>query len=592
MTVGITGHRNLTPHVTQMVQKTCERILAKVAAAACGVRERSHPAYATEVPVVRLLSPLADGTDRAAAKALLALEAPDVRRELFAVLPFSPADYRRDFSGADDQADEASVSEFDELLRRAGDRVMVLAGARGSRDDRLRAYEAAGRFVIDHSDLLIAVLDDERTQHRGGTAQIFGEALRAGIPVIWIHPDRPETPSIQVDPSSTLRPILSMDEVEEVARLVLELGTYHDPHRPVRSDLLEEFLAEKPPSRIGRAIYQTPWQLLMSVSAVWRGAGGKARGARRRPALLARGSTKPVPQRQSLPDPFRPIYRHVQGLAVHYAVLYRGAFLFNYVLGALAVTCALLSYADRARGALWSLIEIGLIGTLLVNFALEHLLTWRRKLVDYRFLAEEFRQMRVLHAIGMVPPAARPVILRTSGHPGNTWMDRYFRAVVRAVGPPQGRIDVDAWQSVVRERWVGGQIRYHDDQARKLEGAERMLLHLCTGCFVLAGFGGAAHLLFHAPKVAPWLTVFAAGMPAWAAAFHAISVQAEFSRLVQRSEEVRDQLGESARRLEALKGPSITYGVLRSETLIVAQLMLDEVTDWRIVYSGPRFIPA
>ena len=38
--------------------------------------------------------------------------------------------------------------------------------------------------------------------------------------------------------------------------------------------------------------------------------------------------------------------------------------------------------------------------------------------------------------------------------------------------------------------------------------------------------------------------------------------------------------------------PIVSHSKLRAEIRAIAQLMRDEVTDWRIVHSGPRFIPA
>ena len=51
-----------------------------------------------------------------------------------------------------------------------------------------RAYESVGRFVVRHSDLLIAIWDgDHEGGGRGGTAEIVRYAASVGVPVCWIH---------------------------------------------------------------------------------------------------------------------------------------------------------------------------------------------------------------------------------------------------------------------------------------------------------------------------------------------------------------------------------------------------------------------
>jgi hypothetical protein len=56
----------------------------------------------------------------------------------------------------------------------------------GIRDE---AYEAVGRFVVGHSDVLIAVWDGKPARGQGGTGQIVAEARQRGLPLAWIPAD-------------------------------------------------------------------------------------------------------------------------------------------------------------------------------------------------------------------------------------------------------------------------------------------------------------------------------------------------------------------------------------------------------------------
>ena len=50
-----------------------------------------------------------------------------------------------------------------------------------------RAYEQAGRYVVEHSDALIAVWDGLPAQGRGGTAEIvaWGQGLGKAVIRVW-----------------------------------------------------------------------------------------------------------------------------------------------------------------------------------------------------------------------------------------------------------------------------------------------------------------------------------------------------------------------------------------------------------------------
>jgi len=168
--VGVSGHRvppKLPEESEAPLRAHIDRILAAVAAAA---RKANT---ATELVIV---SSLAEGSDRIVAEAGLA-----AGFALQAILPFARAEYERDFET------EMSRREFETLLLRAGD-VLELDGAA---DQRPRAYEAAGLFMLANIDILIAIWDGAVADGIGGTAQIVERAVADGIAVVWIEPTHP-----------------------------------------------------------------------------------------------------------------------------------------------------------------------------------------------------------------------------------------------------------------------------------------------------------------------------------------------------------------------------------------------------------------
>jgi hypothetical protein len=120
-----------------------------------------------------LLSGLADGADRIAVRAALSLEIPYV-----AVLPMDAELYRDDFS-------PRSEAEFKGLLAGAL-RVVVMPLPHGvneidiahAGDARDRQYDCLGQFLVNSSQILIAVWDHVRTRKLGGTGEVV--ALKLG----------------------------------------------------------------------------------------------------------------------------------------------------------------------------------------------------------------------------------------------------------------------------------------------------------------------------------------------------------------------------------------------------------------------------
>jgi hypothetical protein len=120
----------------------------------------------------RVISPLAEGADRILAARLLLN--PAVR--LWVPLPLPEDEYLKDFGTP------ASRDEFMGLLGQA-ERVIHLP-ARETRED---AYLAVGKYVLEASDILIAIWDGKPAQGKGGAGEIATLARQRGLPLAWIH---------------------------------------------------------------------------------------------------------------------------------------------------------------------------------------------------------------------------------------------------------------------------------------------------------------------------------------------------------------------------------------------------------------------
>src|ERR1700721_1849087 len=188
--IGVTGHRpnRLSPTAAAALPAQCNQILKAIAALAA--RAHDPLLHSPEPPLLRILSPLAEGADRIVAHAGLALGA-----DLQCPLPFHEGEYCRDFST------ESSPHEFHALLAKAS-AVFQVDGVRDAADV---AYERTGRFVLEQSDFLIAIWDGEPAAGRGGTAQIVEEALTQNIPFIWLHASLQKLPCVLLTVESAAR---------------------------------------------------------------------------------------------------------------------------------------------------------------------------------------------------------------------------------------------------------------------------------------------------------------------------------------------------------------------------------------------------
>jgi hypothetical protein len=178
--VGVTGHRYLADveKITERVHQVLEKELPKLSRLNEQVRAANQPHCA-----YTLLTSLAEGADRMVAKEVLKL----VDSQIEAVLPLCKEDYEQDFCSSE------SLQEFTELFNQSSrsigleDRSMRdLPSGTDDEEFRRRAYEAAGRYVVDHCDVMIALWDGQPSQGKGGTAEIVACARQKSRPLIII----------------------------------------------------------------------------------------------------------------------------------------------------------------------------------------------------------------------------------------------------------------------------------------------------------------------------------------------------------------------------------------------------------------------
>lgn len=154
--ISVTGHRNIV-HLDPVISGVDE-VLCKISNMFPGEK-------------LTIISPLAEGADRLVV--WRAMEKLDV--QLIVPLPLEMSDYMQDFDSL------SSKAEFVTLLEHA-DKILELPVEK----TREASYQVAGLYILDNSDILIAIWDGQPGHGTGGTGQIVSKAREKLMPIAWV----------------------------------------------------------------------------------------------------------------------------------------------------------------------------------------------------------------------------------------------------------------------------------------------------------------------------------------------------------------------------------------------------------------------
>lgn len=576
--VGVTGHRpnkldsaERGPLATQV--RAVLEDLRQTTFRVHGIRDSE---YLSDPPVLRIISPLAEGADRLIAEVAIT----DLGFELQCLLPFSRDAYEEDF-----ETDESRL-QFRRLLRLATS-ILELDGSRETPESQNQAYQAVGRMVLSQSDVMIAIWDGKTSSLRGGTSQIVEEANRLGIPVIWIDSKPPHSVNFKLDPDvhwldRKRDSALFVDRIETLLMPPRKAGS-NDSKKKLDSDLRETYFKEtRRRWKLG-----FPWKAFRYLVALGTPAAAKIES--RPPARLPSDVSDQI--EMALGNHFG----WADHLANSYADVYRSAFVLNYLMSACAVLLAFVGHwLHDQRNPLFHICYVGEVLIILLIILVTLFGTWRRwhaRWIDYRLLAEHLRQTRFLMTLGRATISVPHLPAHVSyGDPRNSWMYWHLRSIVREVGIITARFDANYLEGVknfVNEDGMKGQIRYHEPNAKRLEKVNERLHYLGIILFLSAFIAAFLHFFIHEEYWSAWLTLITIVGPAFGAALAAIRSQGEFERLAKRSKAMASQLKRVSNQLDRLIIREGDLSSLRLSEIAsnAALLMVDEVLDWRIFFQ-------
>jgi len=623
--VGVVGHRP-DPHKRpdpdhKVLDQTLEFILSRIQQEFHGIGIahkdlffQSAPPPTMSASGLRIVSALAEGADQWVASKACALG-----YELQAVLPFHRGEYEMDF---------ANPAVLNEHRRLRDDQALAVFEMDGSRVLESESYLAAGRVILNQSDLLIALWDGKDSQGVGGTGQIVPEAFQRSIPTIWINWANPADWRIVRSRERLSQPfdfdgarlnaapnaVFCIGDTQLLSELVKELLLPAKVDRHGERDLGEEYFEER---RRSFTMLGGWWDFVVSLlnfspgplhiripdfvpetqddwSAEWKAGQSKL----------------PESTIDWIDDNVLPHYAWANQLSRYYASLYRSSFAWLYFLGAIAVLLALIGASAEASFR----VDLVLIGSEIVVITGIVWLTWhgrrrrwQQRWIEYRILAERLRLVRFSSLLGGAwQRASIPVHLASYGNPAGTWIEWHARSVERFLGLPNAVVDsryLLACRDLLLGTLIEGQKGYHKSTIKRLRSVDRRLhilgevlffttLIVCILHFAQKVLTGEATGMGALER---WLIFCAACLPALAGAMAAIRNQGELHRVVQRSEAMADRLellGEAVASLLTAPGTLASQGLQRAveET---TRLMYNEVLDWRIVFQDrPLVLPA
>jgi hypothetical protein len=588
---------------------------------------RENP-YTDELPVMRVISSIAEGGDR-----VIAGEAMKKGYELQCPLPFDKGEYAKDFENAESLAAyRGFLSGNPQCFEVDGNRQRVDA-----------AYVAAGRIVMNQSDLLIAIWDGEQDVSEAGTYHRIYEAVQYRIPVIWIHTSAPHEARLLRDPDSLpdtsgaigkseAMPLENISEILRpvIGRLIAPPGFEKEGAGEDKDQEEGEESAEEEAREVQREEYfneQRPkynwwfwWKWFRDIAAWGKGSGLKGQGICVGDFEEAvkedwpGGEGKEGEIDEWINPQLRVHYAWSDKLADINADRYRSSFLMIYLLGAAAVFMALF---PRAMG--WedgyhfglevacSAIEILAIG-LIVLLVLENSKgKWQERWMNYRLTAELIRQLRFLAPLGGPKPMFRVTtreLIRNYVDPAETWMLWHVRAIARQVGLRNVKVTPDKlveYIDFLQKRLTAGakgQEAFHDKTEMRSKRIDERLHWAGVVFFMLTVLAIIAHpaLIFSMEGRSETvdgingigvLLLMSAFLPALASALAAIRNQGEFPKLRWRSEAMKKSFRSLNRKLDAMKKnkAELTFTKVRELAGDLGELMVDESLDWRVVFK-------
>ncbi|MEP7030836.1 MAG: hypothetical protein ABI830_07880, partial [Pseudolabrys sp.] len=578
------------------IRSTVDRVLAAVAEAA-GAEQKKYltrwPAIAPYSPTetsspanaeLVIVSSLAEGADR-----IVADSGRTAGFALEAVLPFSRIEYANDF------ATPESKAAFEGHLTHS----IAVFELDGKPDMRPRAYEKAGAVMLANIDLLITIWNGGEADGIGGTAHMVSQAIADGIPVVWINPAEPDLLQISLSrrggvppthANTHIRDFFHRADAATVGKCMTEM--LQPPVRAETEHPLKWLPNIKPPLDIFLAEHERRWNFCLWYPLLLRAfAGRKFRWSdiHLPPAFDESRATWQKHYFNVLPrdDAQQPVIEAIllpaftiaDRLAVFYALVYRSAYVFNFLFAAIASAIAVIDILFHGDSFL-VLAELIVIVLILATWGFGTMRQWHRRWLEYRRLAECLRHMRILAPVGSGGSTSHQGIDAND----QDWVTWYASSVRRLLPLPNRVVDeayVAAVRDAVRSAEIAEQCEYHTSNIQRMS---RLNKNIETVGALLFALTLVTCLILYVYPPEGVITRLIAGLtallPTAGAALGAIHVQGDFKTAAEQSRRTEKQLATID---EYLKNEPLDFGRVTDRIEHASRVMMADLRDWQTV---------
>ena len=550
LAIGVTAHRDLVSEEVAGLEQAVERFFDDLASDFPGVP-------------LELLSPLAEGGDRLAARVALEQGIP-----LTAVLPMSQAEYEQDFESAD------SLAEFRQLISRA-ERIIELPEIGGAGASRDLQYAQVGVFVSNHCQVLLALWDGKNNGALGGTGQVVNYHLTAVMDGFDADP----TPgNLLVEKENDLVFHLACSRNRPGGEVAAGL-------EPVKS----RWLSGRSGESANGGMPEAHRQMFANMEEFCRDCReGPEHHLPYDNSLLQDTEGRALPSGTQITDH---LFRAADALAIRYQKKLHGSLRMLYVMAVL-MGLLFLVYTEFDAPRFLVLVFLAMFFTGVFIHLLGERRQWHRKYLDYRALAEGLRVQLYWNLAGVVDNQSADFAFDNflqSQDPDLGWIRHVMRHT--SLARVRGEQKDDAWLGWVIEQWIGseggaGQLGWYrrKEQANALRYRRtRRLGSLClwTGisiAFVMYLLDVLAAEL--SETLQPTLLLLMGSLPLIAGIWDAYSHKMAEKELIKQYGFMKRVFTRARDLVDQAESPQARRDILRA----LGQAALEEGAEWLIMH--------
>ena len=472
---------------------------------------------------------------------------------------------------------------------------------------------AAGKVLIEQSDLLVAIWDGITPGAIGGTRHTISVALKLGTPVIWINAASPDDIALLNAPEE----LFALEAATKLAPADIE-AVFEATLNPPASDQNERairFHTEQWHKHSHRRFHAYRRIETLFGGSGWRGKFGRLRQKYETPAMIAKGSGSQMLEvaneltngEHAFADKIKvdilERFAWADGLSTYLSDAYRGGMTMNFLLSASAIIVGVAYLPLTSVDAKWpfALSEFLLLTTILLIITIGRRRKWHSRWFETRRVAEYFRHAPIMLLLGVARSTGRwPRGADTE------WPEYYARGVLREIGLPSVKIS----QAYLREalaHLLGNhatrQRIYHESKAKRLTKVHHGLDHLSERLFGLAVLSVSTYLTllalgglniipaYWAHDLSKIFTFMGVILPALGGAFAGIRYFGDFERFAAISEVTAEKLAQVETRIATLL--SVPDGELRYSQVAdlvhaVDDVVVSEIENWQSVFGGKQ----